>query len=151
MLKEMRADRVFRDATEEYSQLKSALLSKSTEDWSDKHLQLSNKGKSILAIEDKMEEDSPNHTGKGQGKGKGKGNPHSNVSRKGENSEKEWNQKITANITCKFCNKRGHYEANCWSKFPGKNPNLENSSLGEKQKSRMPNLQKISPLMVKKL
>ena len=73
MLKEMRADRVFRDATEDYDQLKSALVSKSSEDWTDKHLQL-NKGKALLALDDQMEVDAtPNAAGKGRGKGKGKG------------------------------------------------------------------------------
>ena len=123
MLKEMRADRVFRDASEDYDQLKSALVVKSSEDWTDKHLQL-NRGKALMALDDQMEVDATQNVGKGRGKGKGKGqgkgksqgkgnSPNPRYVRNNENNEKEFNQKFSANLNSLCCQKRGHFKADC--------------------------------------
>ena len=43
-----------------------------------------------------------------------------------------------ATITCKHCKKRGHYEANCWFKYPDKRPKGKGSSNPKSQKGGGP-------------
>ena len=128
---EMRADRYFRGKTEEYLSLKATLSEKVKEDWSDKHLV---QGKKIFALEEapkRPREDQPNSMGKGKGKGEGKGKGKGQGKGKGKGGKglqdfhsdpRGFQNKFGATIICKFCTKKGHYETNCWVKYPEKKP-----------------------------
>ena len=49
--------------------------------------------------------------GKGKSKGTGRGNSRSTSRNPSQN-------RFSATIVCKFCNKTGHYDNRCWSKYP---------------------------------
>lgn len=123
----MRSDRFFRSLTEDFSDLKKALLNKSTEDWCDKHLSLG-KGKPLFALDDMDVDHNPTSGPKttsdksGKGKGKGKPKPHPKLVRQSESGQKEFHQKFSTTIFCKYCQKKGHYETDCWVQFPEKRP-----------------------------
>ena len=129
--KEMRSERVFRSKTEDYEELKVALQEKATEEWADKNIQLSKGSRQLLAL-DEMSVDqnaSPQnqnhqkHKSRGRGRVKGVSNP-SNPPKtpQVQNPKGDAQQKFSASISCKFCQKRGHYDADCWVKFPEKRP-----------------------------
>ena len=115
-IKEMRSDRVFRDATENVEEFRPALLQKAREDWQDKNLTFG-KTKPLLAIEDKRKRDefeTPDQKGKGKGtQGLGTQNPRvRQATDSNDPNKKEYHQQMKASITCRHCLKRGHIEIN---------------------------------------
>ena len=131
--KELMSDRFYRNQTEDFLELKKALLNKSAEDWCDKHLSL---GKGLFALDEMDVDRQPNSvkSGKdsGRGKGKGKPKPHPKLVRQTETGQKEVHQKFSATVFCKYCQKKGHYEADCWFQFLEKRPKFSGKSrIGE--------------------
>ena len=132
---ELRADRHYKRRTENFDDLKVALLEKAQEDWLERHLflqkkqvlntlqepfpsavsQNSNQGKgSSTQSQGKSQSQSQSQN---RGKGKGKGQPQGKGKGKGANPSNESQPpRFSVTVFCKFCNKKGHYEDQCWSK-----------------------------------
>ena len=123
--KEIRQDRSDRRQCDNYNSLKTLLREKAREDFFERYLfqqQRDPKMKEKLNVASVVDERSvaePNSgfqnsetrgRGKGKGKGQGKG--------KGEGKGKgRWQDpSFKAKIQCKFCQKIGHYESDCWTK-----------------------------------
>jgi len=48
--------------------------------------------------------------------------PQKGNAQKPKENKEGANQKFSASITCRYCQRKGHYEANCWFNFPEKRP-----------------------------
>ena len=131
--KEIRSERNWRARCDRYSDLKELLREKARDDMVEKFLysQISAKRDTNKAfvLEPNPNTNSTSSTapeqnqnrsagkgGKGKGKGKGSNNHSSNFSKPWTKPAGITPATFKAKVQCKFCNKVGHYESECWTK-----------------------------------
>ena len=151
---ELRSDRYFKHRTQDFDSLKKAIIEKSQEDWVERNL-INQKKQLLQPLSEvpprvstsppqgpstNVPKSDPKQMSKpfGKGKGQGKGqNRSSNMPPKPKGEPEP--PRFSVSLTCKFCQRKGHYEDQCWRK---KRAEIQARKKGPKPTSPKPEFSK---------